>query len=134
MKPLDITDGFFQETTLSATESKRKNIVIICVFICRNFCNSQSIAIQPLDFNQILSKNFFFFLSFFLGNKIQSEFYHLHKQSNNINNNKIKIHVCAICVNLFNIGMAHPSHSCPTLGMIDKQIEGNNLIANVQKL
>ena len=56
MKTLDITNGFFQETTLSASESKRKNIVIICVFICRNFCNSQLIAIQPLYFSQILSK------------------------------------------------------------------------------
>ena len=33
MKTLHITDGFFQETTLSATESKRKkNIVKIYVF------------------------------------------------------------------------------------------------------
>ena len=59
-------------------------------------------------------------------NQDECEFYHLHKQTNNFNNNRIKIHVCAICVNLFNIGMAHPSHSCPTLGMIDKQIESNN--------
>ena len=56
---------FFQETTLLATERKRKNIVIICVFICRNFCNSQSIAIQPLDFSQVLSKKRRTFLFWF---------------------------------------------------------------------
>ena len=71
MKILDITGGFFQETTLSATESKRKNIVIICVLICRNFCNSQSIAIQPLDFSQILSKKKDFFCFDFEEDEIQ---------------------------------------------------------------
>ena len=52
---------------ISHTDFSRKPpylILIICVFICRNLCNSQSIAIQPLDFSQILSKkrNFLFLL------------------------------------------------------------------------
>ena len=45
-----------QETTWSATESQKKDNVIISVFICGNSCNRQSIAIQPLAFSQILSK------------------------------------------------------------------------------
>ena len=36
--------------------SQEKNNAMISVFICRNSCKSQSIAIQPLDFSQVLSK------------------------------------------------------------------------------
>jgi hypothetical protein len=59
MKTLDITDGFFKDQPLS----QEKNNAMISLFICRNFCKSQLIAIQPLDFSQVLSKKrrIFFF-------------------------------------------------------------------------
>ena len=38
-----------------------------------------------------------------------------------------KMHLCAVCLINFEVGMSHPAHSCPVLQIIDKDINDMNM-------
>ena len=41
-----------------------------------------------------------------------------------------KLHICLICLKLYDVGMCHAAHSCPTLSLVDKKIEESHMQIN----
>ena len=47
------------------------------------------------------------------------------------NNEKItKLHICGVCVKLFDIGLSHSALNCATLQIVDKRLEEQNQMQN----